>query len=118
MWAWEEPSRKTVEAFLERQGNGELSYLEPGCTKGRAPLGYVADHRRSCLGEGREVYESACQALKDWDMFNLGWVELFWPETAIKIGNTVAVGAHLGPLRWFNACKIVYTIDENHPTRR
>jgi uncharacterized protein (UPF0548 family) len=38
--------------------------------------------------------------------------ELFWPDIPIKSGSTVAVAFHVGFLWSLNACRIVYTIEE------
>jgi uncharacterized protein (UPF0548 family) len=45
-------------------------------------------------------------------MFDIAWLELFWPSTPIEQGETVAIAvAHLG--FWsLNAARIVYTVEE------
>jgi uncharacterized protein (UPF0548 family) len=51
-------------------------------------------------------------------MFNIGWVELFWPDAPIENGSVVAVlASHLG-FYSLNACRIVNVIDEDGPVRR
>jgi uncharacterized protein (UPF0548 family) len=45
-------------------------------------------------------------------MFNLGWVQLCWPETPIAAGATVSVLAQVFGVWWLNAARIVYVIDE------
>jgi len=51
-------------------------------------------------------------------MFDMPWVELWWPDTPIKVDATVAVLiSHFG--FWsLNACRIVYEIDERGACER
>ena len=49
-------------------------------------------------------------------MFDLGWIDLLWPDAPITAGTTVGVLAHLPGLQILNACRIVYVIDETTPT--
>ena len=51
-------------------------------------------------------------------MFNIPWVRLCWPTAQIAEGSNVAVLAHRIGLFWLNACRIVYLIDEDGPTKR
>jgi uncharacterized protein (UPF0548 family) len=83
-----------------------------------APRGYTVDHNRVELGEGEDVFALAVSALKRWEMFNVGWLELMWPEAPIEAGTTVAVLVHHFGFWSLNACKIVRVIDEVEPVRR
>jgi uncharacterized protein (UPF0548 family) len=51
-------------------------------------------------------------------MFDIPWISLCWPETPVHVGATVAVLiSHLG--FWsMNACRIVYTIEEQGSPKR
>jgi len=46
------------------------------------------------------------------------WVRLCWPTAPIAERSNVAVLAHRIGLFWLNACRIVYLIDEDGPTKR
>ncbi|PYS37238.1 MAG: hypothetical protein DMG14_21940, partial [Acidobacteria bacterium] len=48
----------------------------------------------------------------DWEMFNLGWVRLFQPNTPIEVDATVAVLVHHFGFWSLNACPVVYVIEE------
>ena len=50
-------------------------------------------------------------------MFDLGWVELRWPDAPIAVGTTVAVLARFGGW-WLNAARIVSVFDDPAPRRR
>jgi uncharacterized protein (UPF0548 family) len=64
------------------------------------------------------MFERASQAMRRWQMFNFGWIQLCWPDAPIETGATVVVLASL-PLLWsLNACRVVYTIDDDGPIQR
>jgi uncharacterized protein (UPF0548 family) len=106
------PNQDSILTFIAAQKTQGFSYAEVGCSRGKVPHGYVADHNRVKLGEGRESFERAKCAIKQWKMFDMSWIELCWPNTPIETGATVAVLiSHLG--FWsLNACRIVYVIEE------
>ena len=112
------PDRNTITKFLAEQSEQPFSYQEVGSSRVAPPKGYVVDHRRIRLGEGPLAFEAACAALRRWQMFPLGWIQLYWPDTPIEEGSVVAVLARSWGLWWLNACRIVYTIDEHSPIRK
>jgi uncharacterized protein (UPF0548 family) len=65
------------------------------------------------LGHGDEIFERAKQAVRQWKMFAMPWVQLCWPDAAIEVGTTVAVLiSHLG--FWsLNPCRVVYVLEES-----
>ncbi len=77
-----------------------------------APRGYRSDRYRVCLGYGRDVFELAKTAIQQWKMFPVEITGLYWPHIPIESGSTVAVAFRVGVLWSLNACRIVYTIDE------
>ena len=113
------PSGDYVRRFLAAQNTLPFSYEEVGATRGgAAPAGYTVDHNRVRLGEGEETFERAARAVREWKMFDLGWVRLLWPEAPIQAGTTVGVLAALPGLWSLNAARIVYTVDDDGPVRR
>lgn len=99
--------------FVEEQKNSSFSYDEVGATRdGNALDGYTLDHNRIQLGIGRETFERAIEAVRHWKMFDLSWTELYFDNTPIEVGQTVAILIkHLG--FWsLNAARIVYVLDE------
>jgi uncharacterized protein (UPF0548 family) len=78
----------------------------------------VVDHNQVRLGDGPDVFEQATMALRRWRMFQLEWVELFWPSAPIEVGTDVAVLVRACGLWSLNACRIVYVVDETTPVRR
>ena len=114
-----DPTAQEVEAFLEAQRGSRLSYPEVGATRKGAPPYYKVDHNRVRLGTGEEAFKIAVAALRQWKMFDLGWVRIAWPGAPIQEGTTVAVVARTLGFWSLNACRIVYTLDETEgPIRR
>jgi uncharacterized protein (UPF0548 family) len=113
MFLLTKPKRARVDAFLAAQHENDFSYAEVGQSRdgAAAVAGYNVDRNRVQLGDGREAFERAKQAVRDWKMFDMPWVQLCWPEARVAVGANVAVlASHLG--FWsLNPCRINYTID-------
>jgi uncharacterized protein (UPF0548 family) len=107
------PTQNSIQSFLAAQKNQTFSYLELGASRESDPAGYNCDHNRIQLGTGRNVFDSAVRAVRQWEMFNLTWVQLCWPNAPIEPGATVAVLiSHFG--FWsLNAARIVYVLEEH-----
>lgn len=107
------PTEESIVQCIEAQKNSLFSYRNVGSTRnGRAPDGYTVDHNRIQLGSGREMFERAIEAVRNWKMFGLSWTELYFDTTPIEVGETVVVLIkHFG--FWsLNAARIVYVLDE------
>ena len=113
-----QPRDSVIREFLLSQRNGSFSYPEVGATASDSPASYNVDHYRIKLGEGEELFARACDAIRRWAMFDLGWVRLVNSDAPIERGATVAVLArHLG--FWsLNACRVVYVVDEEDSLRK
>ena len=106
------PTTATIDRFLDEQRERPFSYAAVGATATTPPAGFTVDHNRIHLGSGVAVYQRASAALAQWTMFQFEWVEPYWPTTPIAVGTTVGVMAHLPGLYILNACRIVYTVQE------
>jgi uncharacterized protein (UPF0548 family) len=111
MFFLREPTLTEIEVFLERQRGSRYSYPEVGKTRDGAPPYYKVDHNRVRLGTGEEAYRVAIAAMRQWKMFDLGWVRIAWPGVPIQEGTTVAVAAQTLGFWSLNAARIVYTLD-------
>ncbi len=118
MILFKKPDRQRIDAFIARQSQEPFNYAHIGRTQEPPLPGYIVDHNRALLGEGEATFSAACQALKRWQMFNTGWVQLCWPDAPIQEGTTVAILVKIFGLWWLNASRIVYLIDETNPIRR
>lgn len=113
MFFFGKPSAEQVEALVLAHRNEPHSYGEVGRTRADPPTGYNVDHNRVLLGQGREVFARAATAIRQWKMFDMGWVELFPTQPSVKAGETVAVIVrHLGFLS-VNISRVVYLIEED-----
>ena len=112
MFTLRKPSVEDIRHFLIRQHDQVFSYPFVGTTQGSPPPGYDVDHNRIQLGTGQTTFERAKAALCRWEMFNLGWVQLYWPDVPVVMDSTVAVVAHVCGLWIINACRIVYVQEE------
>ncbi len=108
----QKPSPETVQRFLLAQSQCDYSYKAVGATANTPPPNYVVDRYQGKLGEGQETFEAACQALRRWEHFNLGWMKATPTTTPIREGQVICLVARIMGLWWLNACRIVYTIDE------
>ncbi len=89
-----------------------LEYLNPSGGVGEASLrtGFVRDHLRTKIGEGREAFEAAIQAFQVWKQFDLGWVRVVNPSAAIEVGQIVGVEVRSLGLCSVNLSQIVAVI--------
>jgi len=107
-----------MERFLAAQRNRTFSYREVGHSLRGAPVGYRIDHNRVQLGEGRAAFARAVEAIRSWKQLDLGWVSTHPGSAPIEPGTTVAVRVRHFGFWSLNACRIVYTIDEEGPVVR
>ncbi|MDB5385334.1 MAG: hypothetical protein JWM11_980 [Planctomycetaceae bacterium] len=113
MLSLRKPSAELIRRFLSEQAKLDFTYKAVGATAGIPPDGYLVDHTRIKLGDGRQVYDAAKRALKRWDQFRLGWLEAGPPETPIQTGAVVAILARAIGLWWLNACRIISVVDQD-----
>ncbi|NJN98169.1 MAG: DUF1990 domain-containing protein [Anaerolineales bacterium] len=118
MYSLIKPTELDIQTFIATQRERRFSYVEVGATQGTLPDGYTVDHNRIQLGSGEATFERAKAAMRQWEMFHLGWLQLCWPNTPLTEGATVAVLAHALGLWSLNACRIVYLIDEAGPIEK
>jgi uncharacterized protein (UPF0548 family) len=113
------PSDEQIRNVITAQSSEPFSYPFAGASRAASPQpGYRLDRNRIRLGAGAEVFARAVDAVRRWEMFNFGWMQLCWPDAPIEPGATVAVLASLPALWTLNACRIAYTVDEDGPVRR
>jgi len=112
------PSSDTIREFIERQRLSFFSYPEVGASASELPTHYNLDRNRILLGSGQSTWHRAVAAIRGWEMFNMPWIRLFWPNTPIQVGTDVAVLVHHFGFCSLNAARIVYVVDEEGPIAR
>ena len=106
------PSPDEIRAFLDRQRGAPFSYPDVGATRSTPPPGWAVDHNRIRLGQGRADFEAACAAVRRWEMFRIGWVEIQGADAPLATGLVIGPLAHVFGVWFMNACRVVYLIDE------
>jgi uncharacterized protein (UPF0548 family) len=109
------PAVPAIRAFLDRQSQLPLTYTVAGTSPGRPPAGYRANGARVRLGRGAAAFDAGRSALRGWEQFPGGWVELCFPDVPIEPGRVIAVLARGLGVWWLNACRIVSVVDEEGP---
>lgn len=113
------PSEARARSLLGGLRDAPFSYRDVGMiARGFVPKGYVEDRSRQHLGQGAGAYALACQAIRAWTMFDLGWTEVWPPEAPIATGTSVAIGARNFGLWTVNPARIVAVIQETGPLER
>ena len=112
MFLFTRPSEAQIKDFLSSRKADSFSYPEVGATRGSPAAGYNIDHNRLVLGRGGDDFERAKQAVREWKMFDVPGLQLFFPDTPLETGRDVAPLAHHLGFYSLNACRIVYVIDE------
>jgi len=118
MFSLTAPSQDEIRRFITEQKGTGFSYPEVGTSATIAPAGYNVDHNRVQLGKGEVTWQRATKAVCTWQMFSMPWVNLHWPSTPILVGTDVAVSVHHFGFYSLNACRIVYVVNEDAPTKR
>jgi uncharacterized protein (UPF0548 family) len=106
------PTEEQLRSCLDTQSRCDFTYPAVGASAHEPPPGFTLDHNRVCLGQGPAVFESACHALRRWQMFATPWTAIFPGDSPIEPGRVVAMQARAFGLWWLNACRIVYVVDE------
>lgn len=89
-----------------------------GATRERPPKGYDVDHNRISVGHGERTFAAAVDAVRRWEMFNIGWVTLYSPTVPIETGRTVAILISAWGVWSLNAARIVYLVEDEGAVTR
>jgi len=118
MFLVKRPANEAVRSFLAGQQSQPFSYPEIGASRLVVPEGYSADHNRLKLGEGRETFAKAVEALKHWKMFEMDWIEIVPRDAPIMKGSCVAITVRHFGFWSLNISRIVYVIEEHGAPER
>jgi uncharacterized protein (UPF0548 family) len=119
MWSLRTPSLSDLSAYRTAKEKEAFSYHPPGVTAGGDTIaGFDRDRYRVVLGQGDDVFRAACNALRQWRQFPRPWTIIHPASAPLQAGTTVALVMRVFGLWWWNAARIVYTIDQTEPTGR
>ncbi len=111
----QKPSSDVLSRFVAEQAARDFSYSAIGATATTPPAGFKVDRTRIELGTGEAVFDAARVALQRWQQFQLGWVDVWSPDTPLEVGQVVAIIGRAVGFWWLNSCRIAYTVDESGP---
>ncbi|HEY2837761.1 MAG TPA: DUF1990 domain-containing protein [Pirellulales bacterium] len=111
MFQFSRPTPQQVEQFLLEQADLPFSYSSVGATATTPPAGFDCDRARVRLGEGEIVFAAACNALRAWTQFDLGWTAALPRDTPLEGNRVVAVLARACGMWTLNAARIVYVVN-------
>jgi uncharacterized protein (UPF0548 family) len=112
------PTRERIQRLIDFSRKAPFNYAEVGQSLGPTPAGYASNHGRVRLGYGEAIFNRAVEALRNWKMFDLGWVSLCWPEAEIEVGTTVAPLARHFAFWSLHPARIVFLIDDDDARMR
>lgn len=115
MISFRPPSELERTAFRLKQSRQGFTYSPIGCTLAeKCPAGFKEDRARIHLGFGREIFDRACEAIRDWVQFPQKWTSIEPDHAKIAEGTTISLVAKTYGIYTMNACRIVSVIqDEN-----
>jgi uncharacterized protein (UPF0548 family) len=105
------PAPAKIAAFVDELQALPLSYDPIGLVERPAP-GFAVDELTAVVGSGAAAFACACDCLRRWMHFDLGWVQIAPHAPPITTGTVVCVLVrHLG--FWsMNGCRVVYPIGD------
>lgn len=118
MFLHRKPSERELREFVSSLGASSFSYPDLGATASVLPSSYTVDHNRIRLGTGADDWDRAVRAIRSWEMFNFGWIELYGPDTPINVESNVAILVHHFGFYSLNGARVVYLVDDDGPVKR
>ena len=105
------PNAREIEEFIQDSQSLPLSYDQIGVAK-QSPSDFKIDRASGVIGIGKTAFERAELALREWQHFELGWVEIFPKNASIEPGTTVAILVHHFGFWSLNGCRVVYELGD------
>ena len=113
------PKPTTLDSYLTEQRVLNYSYELVGGTKtNEVPEGFDSDCSRVLLGYGERVFDAACQLVREWKMMPRPWTAVYPAKVQLVPEAAVVVIARAFCCWWSNSARIVYTVDQQVPTKR
>jgi uncharacterized protein (UPF0548 family) len=103
------PSPQAIEHFIGGSRELPLSYGPVGIVRTETMRRDVIEEVVA-IGRGKEDFERARNALRDWKQFDIGWVELFSAYAPPVPGTVVAVLIRHFGFWSLNGCRVVYVV--------
>ena len=115
MFLLRRPNDRLVQRVIDDQREKDFTYAHLGATRDdECPVGFHENRGQAVIGRGAEVFGRAKQAIRDWRMLNLGWIQTVVAPDEISEGELVATVARAFGVYSLNVARIVYVDDEPH----
>lgn len=108
------PRNKELHQYLSPLKAATFTYGEVGASRAKFPADYASHSNRFPLGKGEEAWMRAKAAIDNWQPFNTDWAQIYPVRPSLCVGQEVAVSFQVMGVWWKNACRIVYTIEEDN----
>jgi uncharacterized protein (UPF0548 family) len=108
-----QPTTDALTSTLASWLHEPLSYQGQSLQAARIE-GFITDQHRIRLGHGREVYQRACTALDQWQMFPLWSSVARLHDGGQQEGQIVAMVVQICGLWWVNPCRILRRCDSGN----
>ena len=118
MLLFHRPGPDEMRRFVEGQAQEPFSYAPVGVTRGAKPAGWMGNHARVCLGQGRRTYRHARRALRAWRQYDMPWITLTGANAPPAEGATVGLLVRHFGFRSLHAARVVYTFETAHDGNR
>lgn len=107
-------TEESVEAQVKLVESADYNYPDIEITKQTDPKGYTVDHNRIQLGVGEADFQKGIEAMKNWKMFDLGWVRQLRSKEKVPIEAGVIAAVSSSQLFLHTLClsRIIYTVDD------
>ena len=111
------PSEDCIKTIIDAQRHASLTYANVGWTERSAvPNGFVANQWQTVIGNGDIAFQRAKDAIREYQMLRLGWIQMVGPPEPIAPDSIVCTLARQLRVYSLNVARIVY-VDDQIPTR-
>ena len=112
------PSDNFIQHVVDEQRESQLTYQQIGLTRESVcPPGFSQNQWHSVIGNGEQAFARARNALSQWRMLNLGWIQVVSAPESVQEGGLVCTLARIACVYSLNVAKVVY-IDNGESTHR
>lgn len=108
------PKDDLINATITAQRDAGLTYDFVGWTaRSAAPAGFAVQQWTSVIGKGGRAFERAKDAVRQYRMLNIGWLQRIGPAEPIAPNSIICMLARQMGLYSLNVSRIVYVDDQS-----
>lgn len=108
------PTDNLIDATINAQRHADLTYDCVGWTaRSAAPAGFTVQQWSSLIGNGVRAFERAKDAVRQYRMLDIGWLQRIGPAEPVSPNSTICMLARQVGLYSLNVARIVYVDDQS-----